>query len=156
MKTREEAGALKGRIEAGEDMGALADEYSLRAAGKGAAGKFHIHTFEQAFYKELIDATREAQIGPVYGPVAVTAQAAQVVEPDAMRQGGDYYSVFKVLESNFGSSPDSFEKVAKRAKALLQRAGESRLASEVLTQLRRQYKGQIVVNEDNLKTLLSQ
>ena len=117
-------------------MGALADEYTLREVGKGAEGKFHIHTFEQAFYKELIDSTREAQIGPVHGPVAVTAQAVQVTDPQAMHPGGDYYSVFKVLESNFGSSPDPFEKVEKRAKALLRRAGESRLASEFLMRLR--------------------
>ena len=154
VKTREEAAALKDRIESGEEMGALADEYTLRAVGKGAEGKFHIHTFEQAFYKELIDATRQAQIGPVYGPMAVTAQAVQVTDPQAMHPGGDYYSVFKVLESNFGSSPDAFEKVAKRAKALLKRAEESRLASAFLTQLRQQYKGQIVVNEDHIKTLL--
>jgi len=153
VKTREEAAALKDRIEAGEEMGALADEYTLRDVGKGAEGKFHIHTFEQAFYKELIDSTREAQIGPVHGPVAVTAQAVQVTDPQAMHPGGDYYSVFRVLESNFGSSPDPFEKVEKRAKALLRRAGESRLASEFLMQLRQQYEGQIIINEDNLQEL---
>ena len=153
VRTREEAAALKDRIEAGEEMGALADEYTLRALGKGAEGTFHIHTFEQAFYKELIDSTREAQIGRVYGPVAVTAQAVQVTDPQAMHPGGDYYSVFKVLESNFGSSPDPFEKVAKRARALLKRAAESRLASDFLMRLRQQYEGQIVINEDNLQEL---
>jgi|GEM_PF-1255383 len=156
VKTREEAAALKGRLEAGEKMGALADEYTLRAVGKGTEGKFHIHTFEQGLYKELIDAAREAVIDVVYGPIAVTVQPVQVVDPQAMHPGGDYYSVFKVLESNFGGSPEPFEKVAKRAKALLRRAGESRLAGEFLMQLRRDYKGQIVVNEDNLKILVSE
>ena len=36
VQTREEAVEFKARIEAGEDMGALADEYTLRTAGKGA------------------------------------------------------------------------------------------------------------------------
>ena len=98
---------------------------------------------------------RGAQIGPVYGSVAVTAQAAQVVEADAMHQGG-YYSVFKVLESNFGQSPEPFDKVAKWAGALLKRAEESRLAGEFLMGLRRDYQAGIVLHEDRLAAVLSQ
>ncbi|NKB67740.1 MAG: hypothetical protein GKR89_11815 [Candidatus Latescibacteria bacterium] len=153
VKTRDEAAALKDRIGAGEEMGALADEYTLRAVGKGGQGKFHIHPFEQAFYKELIDATRQAQVGSLQGPLAVTTQAAQVSDPQDMHPGGAYYSLFQVLESNFGSSPEPFEKVEKRARALLKRGEEGRLAGEFLHRLRQQYKGQIVIHEDNLKTL---
>jgi peptidyl-prolyl cis-trans isomerase C len=156
VKTREEANTLKNRVEAGEDMGTLADEFTLRAVGKGAGGKFHIHTFEQGFYGELIDATRAAQVGQVYGPVAVTARAIQVKDPQAMHPGGDYYSVFKVLESNFGSSPEPFEKVEKRAKALLIRNEESRLASQFLSKLRQDYQGQIVIHDDQLQVLLTE
>ena len=156
VKTREEASELKEQIEAGADMGTLADQNTLRALGKGAEGIFHIHPFEQAFYKELIDATRMAESGVLYGPLVVTAQAVQVADPQAVNAGGEYYSIFRVVESNFGSSPDPFEKVAKRAHALLKRAEESRIAGEFLMELRQNYEGQIVVNDDNLKTLISQ
>ena len=156
VQTREEAVAIKERIEAGEDMGALADEYTLRAAGKGAQGTFHIHAFEQSFYRELIDAVHSAEIGRLYGPVAVTAQPAQVVGPEAMPRGGEYYSVFKVLESNFGSVPEPFATAAKRARALLKRAEEGRLADAFLMGLRREYEARVVVYEDRLKTLLPQ
>lgn len=156
VRTRAEAAALKDRIEAGEPIGPLADEHTLRAVGKGAQGKFHIHAFEQSFYRELIDAVRNAEVGRLYGPLAVTAQAAQVVGPEAMPRGGEYYSIFKVLESNFGSAPEPFDTAAKRARALLKRAEESRLADEFLRGLRRDYEARVVVYEDRLETLLPQ
>ena len=154
VRTRAEAAALKERIEAGEPIGPLADEHTLRTVGKGAQGKFHIHAFEQSFYRELIDAVRNAEVGRLYGPLAVTAQAAQVVGPEAMPRGGEYYSIFKVLESNFGSAPEPFDTAAKRARALLKRAEESRLADEFLRGLRRDYEARVVVYEDRLETLL--
>ncbi len=154
VQTQEEAVGLKERIEAGEDMGALADEYTLRTAGKGTQGTFHIHAFEQPFYRELIDAVHNAEVGPLYGPLAVTAQAAQVVGPEAMPRGGEYYSVFKVLKSNFGSAPEPFDTAEKRARALLKRAEESRLADAFLRGLRRGYEDRVVVYDDRLKALL--
>ena len=156
VQTRAEAVALKERVEAGEPMGPLADEHTLRTVGKGAQGQFHIHAFEQSFYRELIDAVRNAEVGGLYGPLAVTAQAAQVVGPEAMPRGGEYYSVFKVLESNFGSAPEPFDTAAKRARALLKRAEESRLADEFLRGLRRDYDARVVVYEDRLETVLPQ
>ena len=156
VQTREEAVEIKERIEAGEDMGVLADEYTLRTAGKGAQGKFHIHASEQSFYRELIDAVRNAEVGRLHGPLAVTAQPAQVVGPEAMPRGGEYYSVFKVLKSNFGSTPEPFDTAVKRARALLKRAEESRLADEFLMGLRRDYEDRVVVYEDNIETLLPQ
>ena len=156
VQTRAEAVALKERIEAGEPMGPLADEHTLRTVGKGAQGQFHIHTFEQSFYRELIDAVHNAEVGGLYGPLAVTAQAAQVVGPEAMPRGGEYYSVFKVLESNFGRAPEPFDTAAKRARALLKRAEESRLADEFLRRLRRDYDARVVVYEDRLETVLPQ
>ena len=156
VQTQEEAIEIKERIGAGEDMGALADEYTLRTAGKGAQGKFHIHASEQSFYRELIDAVRSAEVGRLHGPLAVTAQPAQVVGPEAMPRGGEYYSVFKVLKSNFGSTPEPFDTAAKRARALLKRAEESRLADEFLMGLRRDYEDRVVVYDDNIKTLLPQ
>ena len=156
VQTPEEAIEIKERIEAGEDMGALADEYTLRTAGKGAQGKFHIHASEQSFYRELIDAVRNAEVGRLHGPLAVTAQAAQVVGPEAMPRGGEYYSVFKVLKSNFGSAPELFDTAAKRARALLKRAEESRLADAFLMGLRRDYEDRVVVYEDRLEAVLPQ
>ena len=154
VQTREEAVEIKERIEAGEDMGTLADEYTLRTAGKGAQGKFHIHASEQSFYRELIDTVRSVAVGQLHGPLAVTVQAAQVVGPEAMPRGGEYYSVFKVLKSNFGSTPEPFDTAAKRARALLKRAEESRLADAFLMGLRREYEDRVVVYEDNIETLL--
>ena len=156
VQTQEEAIEIKERIGAGEDMGALADEYTLRTAGKGAQGTFHIHAFEQSFYRELIDAVGSVEVGQLYGPLAVTVQAAQVAGPEAMPRGGEYYSVFKVLKSNFGNAPAPFDTAAKRARALLKRAEESRLADEFLMGLRRDYEDRVVVYEDNIKTLLPQ
>ncbi|MBT5448058.1 MAG: hypothetical protein HOK90_02590 [Gemmatimonadetes bacterium] len=155
VKTRDEAVVLKERIAAGEEMGALADEYTLRAQGKGEAGKFHIHAFEQPFYQELLDAVRTARVGQLQGPMVVTAQAAQVADPDAIPQG-EYYSVFKVLESNFDRSPEPFDKAERRARALLKRAEEGRLADQFLMGLRRDYQDRIVLHEDRLGVVLSQ
>ena len=45
-----------------------------------------------------------------------------MVGPEAMPRGGEYYSVFKVLKSNFGGVPEPFDTAAKRARALLKRA----------------------------------
>ena len=56
----------------------------------------------------MIDVVHSVEVGQLYGPLAVTAQAAQVVGPEAMPRGGEYYSVFKVLKSNFGSAPEPF------------------------------------------------
>ena len=156
VQTREEAVEIKERIEGGEDMGALADERTLRAVGKGTQGTFHIHASEQSFYRELIDAVRHVGVGQLHGPLAVTVQAAQVVGPEAIPRGGEYYSVFKVLKSNFGSTPEPFDTAAKRARALLKRAEESRLADAFLMGLRREYEDRIVVYEDNIETLLPQ
>ena len=153
VRTREEAAALKARVEAGEDMAALADEHTLRTVGKGVGGRFHIHTFEQAFYKELIDATRRAEVGALYGPLAVRAAPALVSDPNTVQPGGEYFSIFRVLESNFGQSPAPFEKEAKRARALLRRAEESRLGSQLLQQLRGDYDARVVVHEDRLESL---
>ena len=154
VKTREEAMAIKARIKAGEDMGRLANEFTVRGVAKGMEGKFHIHTYEQAYYKELIDAAREAEIDRLYGPLAITVQAAQVMDSQAMNMGGEYYSVFKVIESNFGLEPEPLQKVAKRANALLRRAEESRLANEFLIDLRRQRENKITIYEEQLKTLV--
>ena len=156
VKTEEEAAVIKERIEAGEDMGALADERTLRVVGKGAQGKFHIHAHEQSFYRELIDAVRAGAVGRLQGPVKVTAQAAQVVGPENVPRGGQYYSLFKVLASNFGQSPEPFAKAEKRARALLKRAEESRLADQFLMGLRRDYRDRIVLYEDRLEALLVQ
>ena len=86
----------------------------------------------------------------------VTARAGQVSDPQDLHPGGEYHSVFKVLESNFGVEPEPLEKVEKRARALLKRAEESRLAAAFLTELRQQNEGQIVIHEDNLKKRAAQ
>ena len=156
VKTAAEADLLKERIAAGEDMGALADEHTLRVAGKGAKGRFHIHAHEQPFYRELIDAVRAGAVGRLQGPIEVTAQAAQVVGPEGMPRGGKYYSIFKVMASNFDRKPEPWDKAEKRARALLKRAEESRLADQFLMGLRRDYRDRIVLYEDRLAALVSQ
>ena len=50
VKTREESEARLEQVEAGADMGALAD-HTLRALGKGAGGEFHIHPLSRRFIK---------------------------------------------------------------------------------------------------------
>ena len=156
LQTPEEAELLRERIAAGEDMGVLADEYTLRVAGKGAKGRFHIHAHEQPFYRELMDAVRAGAVGRLQGPLAVTARAAQVVGPEGMPRGGKYHSIFKVLASNFDRKPESWDKAEKRARALLKRAEESRLADQFLIGLRRAYQDRIVLYEDPIAALVPQ
>jgi len=76
-----------------------------------------------------------------------------VADADAVFQG-EYYSVFKVLESNFDRSPDPFDKSERRARALLKRAEEGRLADKFLMELRRDYQARIVLHEDRLEAVL--
>ena len=79
-----------------------------------------------------------------------------MVGPEGMPRGGKYYSIFKVMASNFDRKPEPWDKAEKRARALLKRAEESRLADQFLMGLRRDYQDRIVLYEDRLAALVSQ
>ena len=90
----------------------------------------------------------------MHGPLAVNGRRPGKWSARRPCSGGEYYSVFKVLKSNFGSTPEPFDTAAKRARALLKRAEEGRLADAFLMGLRRDYEDRIVVYEDRLEGVL--
>ncbi|MCC7265386.1 MAG: peptidyl-prolyl cis-trans isomerase [Candidatus Latescibacteria bacterium] len=152
VKSEEEARAFRERIERGEDLGKLAEANTLRAMGKLDQGKFHIHSFESAEYGELFEAAREAPVGQLMGPLAIEVPPGQLLG-SGQTVNNRYFSVFKLLDSTGGKDPEPFDKVAKRAEALLRRDLENRIAERFRTDLLRQYEAQITINKENIVAL---
>ena len=153
VRTEGEAASLLQQIQTGADLGALAAEHTLRRLGKGNKGKFHIHPFEKTRFRELVDATRGVEVGDLVGPVMVTVDAGEVLDPDPTQVGGRYYSVYKVLESTIGAAPEPFEKVAQRARAMVRVAKQDRAFHQFLLELRHRYRPNIETYEDALASM---
>lgn len=156
VKTEEEAAFLKDRIERGADMGELAERHTLRTAGRGDRGKFHIHPFERSKHRELIEAAQGAKISQLVGPVEVAVPSSDVLDPASIQPVGKYNSIFRLLDSTLGQGPESFPRVEKRARALVRLEKQDRVFNQFLMDLRRQYEPVIEIYRDNLKTLSQQ
>ena len=153
VRTEGEAASLLEQIQAGADLGTLAQQHTLRRLGKGNEGKFHIHPFEKARFRELVDPTRGVEVGDLVGPVMVTVDAGEVLDPDPTQVGDRYYSVYRVLESTIGAAPEPFEKVGQRAQAMVRVAKQDRAFHQFLLELRHRYSPQIETYEDALASM---
>lgn len=154
VRSEEEAVRLLERIEQGEEMATLADEYTLRRRGKGHKGKFHVHPFEKDRYTELFKAVQGAGVGQLVGPVEVTVPATEVLETEPTWSGDRYYSIFKVIESTIGAGPEPFSKVEKRARALMRLSKQEQDFQQFILDLRFRYEPQIQINGDNVEKLV--
>lgn len=138
--TRAEADTLAAQIRAGADMGELATQHSIRQDHD--AGAFHLHSFEQVAFGELLTAALAAELGVLTGPIEITATAH--------RQGG--FSLFEVLHKT-DAAPKPYEKVEKQVRYWWTKQEENRLYGELVGHLREKHAARISIFRDHLAAL---
>ena len=149
VATREEAIALRNRIERGEDLRVLAQQHTLRRMAIPDSGRFHLHWYQKEAHEALFEAAQGAAPGDLLGPIAV-----EVPAPGGAASADRYYSVFRVVESTLGSGPKPFAEVATRAWAMVLRRKRDAAFFQFLGELRHEYEPQVKIHEENLKTLV--
>ena len=148
VATREEAVALRDRIERGEDLRVLAQQHTLRRMAIPDSGRFHLHWYQKKAHEALFAAARGAAPGDLLGPIEVEAPVAA--------SAARYYSVFRLVESTFGAGPKPFAEVATRAQAMVLRRKRDAAFFQFLGELRQQYEPQVKIHEENLRTLVQE
>ena len=156
VATREEAVALRDRIERGEDLRVLAQQHTLRRMAMPDSGRFHLHWYQREAHQALFEAAQEAAPGDLLGPIEVEVPARQVATLGGAASADRYYSVFRVVESILGGSPQPFAEVATRAWAIVLRQKRDAAFFQFLGELRRQYEPQVKIHEGNLRTLVQE
>ena len=146
VATREEAVALRDRIERGEDLRGLAQQHTLRRMAIPDSGRFHLHWYQRKAHEALFAAAQGAAPGDLLGPIEVEAPVAASADR--------YYSVFRLVESTLGSGPQPFAEVATRAWAIVLRQKRDAAFLQFLGELRHQYEPQVKIHEENLRTLV--
>ena len=148
VATREEAIALRNRIERGENLRVLAQQHTLRRTAIPDSGRFHLHWYQRKAHEALFEAAQGAAPGDLLGPIEVEAPVAASADR--------YYSVFRVVESTFGAGPKPFAEVADRARAMVLRRKRDAVFFRFLGELRQQYEPQVKIHEENLRTLVQE
>ena len=150
LATREEAVALRHRIERGENLRVLAQQHTLRRVAIPDSGRFHLHWYQREAHEALFEAAGEAGPGDLLGPIEVE------VPPGGAASEDRYYSVFRVVESTLGAGPQPFAEVATRARAMVLRRKRDAAFFRFVSELRHQYEPQVKIHEENLKTLVQE
>ena len=150
LATREEAVALRHRIERGENLRVLAQQHTLRRMAIPDSGRFHLHWYQREAHAALFEAAGEAGPGDLLGPIEVE------VPPGGAASEDRYYSVFRVVESTLGAGPQPFAEVATRARAMVLRRKRDAAFFRFVSELRHQYEPQVKIHEENLKTLVQE
>ena len=153
VATREEAVALRRRIEGGEDLRLLALEHTLRHRSIPDSGRFHLHEYEREAHEALFEAARESRAGDLVGPIEVEAPAGRFGSPPAAASGDRLHSVFRVVESTLGAGPRPFAEVETRARAMVLRRKRDAAFYRFLGELRKRYEPQVRVHEESLRAL---
>ena len=156
VATREDAVALRDRIERGEDLRVLAQQHTLRRMAIPDSGRFHLHWYQREAHQALFEAAPGAAPGDLLGPIEVEVPARQVATLGGAASADRYYSVFRVVESILGGSPQPFAEVATRAWAIVLRQKRDAAFFQFLGELRRQYEPQVKIHEENLRTLVQE
>ena len=133
LPSADEAKKKRALLEGGTPFADLAGE-SLRSDAIEKANRFHFHPLEKAVYPKLMAAIEDAPEGELIGPVAV--------------EGG--FSLFRVLNHE-DASIEPYERVQKRAAALLRREREHGHLQALLDKLREKYAAQIKIDEARLR-----
>jgi len=135
VETEEEALGLLDRIRVGEDIGDLAEQYTIRQGLREYQGKLRFRQYEKALYgEELVDAAMRAEVDTLVGPLKV--------------EGG--YSIFQVLEKQ-GKRRQTYEQAKRQARAYIRYERKQNLFSEYIEKLREAYDDQVVVVDENLE-----
>ena len=134
VRTEIEALRLKGMIEDGTALGDLAKRHSIRSLEvRDDEGQFHVHRYESPQFGGFVEATVEAEIGELTGPVKV--------------QEG--YSIFKVLSQE--RKRETFAEAEMRARSQLRRERHRNAFNEYMEELRSRYESEVSIHEDRLE-----
>jgi len=129
-----EARRLKGMIEDGASFSDLAKRHSIRSPEvRDHEGIFHVHRYESPQFGGLVEATVEAEIGELTGPVKV--------------QEG--YSIFKVLSRE--RRRETFSEAEMRVRSQLTRQSRRDAFNEYMEELRSRYELEVAIHEDRLE-----
>ncbi len=132
--TEAEALRLKGMIEDGATFGDLAKGHSIRSLEvRDDEGVFHVHRHESPRFGGFVEATVEAEIGALIGPVKV--------------QEG--YSLFKVLSRE--RKRETFDEAEMRVRSELTRKRRRDAFNESMEELRSRYESEVAIHEDRLE-----
>jgi len=130
---REQALKLRTEIEKGGDFDELARRYSKRSTRiRRAGGRMQLLNPDK--YGKLGWEAKDAEIGEIVGPIKTN----------------NGYSVFKVLKK-IPEQEVIFEQAIGRVRAHLRQDLSEDYFDEFVSELRRQYKDQIVIYEENVK-----
>ena len=131
----EQAKAVRQRLDAGEDMDALA-HLTRREGAAEAGGKLHLHSYEAPLYGEIVSRALESEPGQLVGPVKA-------------EKG---YSVFRLIGKD-GGYLQPFDTVEKRVQATIRNHKESELFNALVGAVREKYVDQVQIFEDVLNTV---
>ena len=131
----QQARAVRQRLDAGEDMDALA-HLTRREGAAEAGGKLHLHSYEAPLYGEIVSRALESEPGQLVGPVKA-------------EKG---YSVFRLIDKD-GGYLQPFDTVEKRVQATIRNHKESELFNALVGAVREKYVDQVQIFEDVLKTV---
>ena len=135
MATEAQARALREEIEQGVEMSALLSRPGVGShAGPGRKGKMTLRRLFRPRYPQLVDAAFAAEEGELVGPV----------------ETHDGFAVFRVLGRK-GGQILPFERVRKRAEALLRQRREQEGIIELIETLRAKGETQVVFFADRLQ-----
>jgi peptidyl-prolyl cis-trans isomerase C len=130
---REQALKLRTEIEKGGDFDELARRYSIRSTRiRRAGGRMQLLNPDK--YGKLGWEAKDAEVGEIVGPIKTN----------------NGYSVFKVLKK-IPEQEVEFEQTIGRVRAHLRQDLSEDYFDEFVSKLRRQYKDQIVIYDENLE-----
>ena len=135
MATEAHARALREEVEQGVEMAALLNRPGIGShAVPGRKGKMTLRRLFRSRYPQLVDAAFTAEEGELVGPV----------------ETHDGFAVFRVLRRK-GGQILPFERVRKRAEALLRQRREQEGIVELIGALRAKGEAQVVFFADRLQ-----
>ena len=132
--TQEEAEEILERAREGEKLEELSARHTIREKGGRKKTKFPLRQLDLPFYGSLVDSALSAPTGQIRGPV--------------LSKGG--YSVFKVI-NRIGQHIEPYEKVKRRAAAVLRIRKRQALFAQMMARLHKKYTPQVTVFDENLK-----
>ena len=135
MATEAQAQALREEVEQGVEMATLLNRPGVGShAGPGRKGKMTLRHLFRSRYPQLVDAAFTAEEGELVGPV----------------ETHDGFAVFRVVRRK-GGQILPFERVRKRAEALLRQRREQEGIVELIGALRAKGEAQVVFFADRLQ-----
>ncbi len=137
VKDEAEADTLRKKLDAGETISSLAEQYTQRPGMREEAGLLHMEDYERLAMPQLYKAVVEAEMGRVVGPVPV-------------REG---YSLFKVLDRQRGVL-QPFDEAERKARALVRGEKKEALFEAFIDGLMEKYAARIAVSQEALTRAL--